>query len=79
MAVLFWYLVKTDLTILYSSIHRTCHVLQGIRNTRPCITGHPVHPIDNNPPPPAQMRKFPSLIFLMAACICVWHITIGLR
>ena len=44
MAVLFWYLVKSD----WSSVryctgeHWTSHFLQGPRNTRQCITGHPV-------------------------------------
>ena len=44
MAVVFWYLVKSDLSsVRYSTrIHWTSHVLQRTRNTRPCITGHPV-------------------------------------
>ena len=44
MAVVFWYLVKSDLSsVRYSPrIHWTSHVLQGTRNTRPCLTGHPV-------------------------------------
>ena len=40
-AVFFCYLVKIDATVsslLYSSVHWTSHVLQGARNTRPCIT-----------------------------------------
>ena len=41
MAVLFLYLI-TMLTLLYSSVHCTSHVLQGTINTRPCMTGHPV-------------------------------------
>ena len=48
MAVLFWYLVKSVFNMFatalwqYSSVHWTSHVLQGNRNTRPCITGHSV-------------------------------------
>ena len=40
----FLYLVKSDVqcTLLYSSVHSTSHVFQCNRNTRPCITGHPV-------------------------------------
>ena len=33
------------ITLLYSAtvtVHWASHVLQGTRNTRPCITGHPV-------------------------------------
>ena len=36
MAVPFWYLVKSD------TGHWKGHSLQGTRNTRPCLTGHPV-------------------------------------
>ena len=45
MVVLFSYLGKSDLYIvhLYSTVHWTSHFLQGIRKTRPCLTGHPVH------------------------------------
>ena len=45
MAVLFWYLVKRDLSSVrvYSSVHWTSHFLQGNRNTRPCTTGHPLY------------------------------------
>ena len=45
MSVFFWYLVKSDASVrycMYSSIHKISHVLQGIRNTRPCLNGHPV-------------------------------------
>ena len=49
MAVFFWQLVKSDLSSLYvySSVHWTIHFLQGSRNTRPCITGHPVFRLDH--------------------------------
>ena len=40
MAVCSWYLLKTDL----SSNMLACHFLQGTRNTRSCIAGHPVYP-----------------------------------
>ena len=30
-------------TLLYSSVHWTSHVFSGTRNTRTCITGHPVY------------------------------------
>ena len=45
MAVLFWYLVKSDVmcTLLYISVDWTSQILQGSRNTRPCITGHPAY------------------------------------
>ena len=44
MALCLWYLVKSDLlSVRYcTSLHWTSHLLQGTRNTRPCITGHPV-------------------------------------
>ena len=53
MAILFWYRVNIDASvrILSSNVYWTSHFLQGTRNTRPCITGHPVyHPLWN----PAQ-------------------------
>ena len=48
MAVIFWHLVKSDLaTVSYCTpVHWTSHFLQGNRNTRPCIPGHPVPEID---------------------------------
>ena len=44
MAVFFWHLVKSDLSSVHSCtcVHWTSHFLQGIRNTRPYLTGHPV-------------------------------------
>ena len=46
MAVSFWYLVKVtlvnDVRILYRSVQWISHVLQVTRNTRPCLSGHPV-------------------------------------
>ena len=44
MAVFIWHLVKNDLaSVCYCKlVHWTRHFLQGTRNTRPCITGHPV-------------------------------------
>ena len=57
MAVLFWYLVKSDASvrirtvypIVYSTLYIrwTRHVIQGTRTTRQCITGHPV--VDPDP------------------------------
>ena len=41
MAMLFWYLAKSDASVCYCKVG-TSHVLQDIRITRPCITGHPV-------------------------------------
>ena len=35
-------LVYCTLLAYCTRIHRTSHFLQGTRNTRPCITGHPV-------------------------------------
>ena len=42
----FWYIVNRALSgvCVYSSVHQR-RVLEGTRNTRPCITGHPVHAI----------------------------------
>ena len=47
MAVLFWYIVKSDLLSVhnFTSVHRTSHFLEGTRYTRPCITGNPVQKI----------------------------------
>ena len=43
MAVLFWDLVKSDASVRYGTVAYTGrHVLQGTRNTRPCMNGHPV-------------------------------------
>ena len=44
MVVLFWYLLKSDLSsVRYSThVHWASHSLQGIRKTRPCLTGHSV-------------------------------------
>ena len=46
MAVLFCYLVKCDASVRYCKVVYTgqwiSRVLQGTRNTRPRITGHPV-------------------------------------
>ena len=44
MAVCFWYFVKSDMTgVRYCTrVHWTSHYIQGTRNTRPCITRHPV-------------------------------------
>ena len=44
MAVIFWYIVKSDLSsVRYCTrIHSTRHFLQGTRKTRPYLTGHPV-------------------------------------
>ena len=44
MAMLFWYLVKSDLSSVgyYTRVHWTSHLIQGTRNTRLCITGHSV-------------------------------------
>ena len=44
MAVFFWYLVKSDLSIVRycTHIHWTSHFLQGTRKTEPCLTGHSV-------------------------------------
>ena len=38
------YLVKSDLVIVFytTSVHWTSHFLKGTRNTRSCLTGHPV-------------------------------------
>ena len=46
-AVLFWYLVKSDLFIVhvYSSLSLDKHFFQRTRKTRPCLTGHPVDEI----------------------------------
>ena len=48
MTVFFWYLIKKRLycTIAYT-INKTN--LQGIRNTRSCITGHPVEQLRHQP------------------------------
>ena len=44
MAVLFWYLVKSDAWLrYYARVHWPSLDLQGTRNTRPRITGHPVY------------------------------------
>ena len=52
MAVLFWYLLKSDQSSvhMYSSVHWTCHFLQGTRNTGPCLSGRPVYraPVNGN-------------------------------
>ena len=38
-----WYLLNSDLSIVhYLRVHWTSHFIQGTRNTRPCLTGHPV-------------------------------------
>ena len=44
MAMFFWYFVKSYLpSVRYCShIHWISRILQGTRNTRPCLTGHPV-------------------------------------
>ena len=43
MAVLFWYHVKSEASVLYSILACTRHATsRGTRTTRPCITGHPV-------------------------------------
>ena len=48
MTVFFWYLVRGDLAVvryctpIHVRVDWTNNFLQGIRNTRPCITGHPV-------------------------------------
>ena len=44
MTVVFWYLGKSAFSSVhvYSGVHWTNHIIQGTRNTRPCITGHPV-------------------------------------
>ena len=39
MAVLLRYL--TSVRLLYSIVHWTSYILQGTRNTRPCLSGHP--------------------------------------
>ena len=42
--VCFWYLIKRDLSsvrVCYS-VHWTSHILQGTRNTRPCLSGRVV-------------------------------------
>ena len=45
MTVLFWYLAESNASVRYGTyVHWTNHVLQGTRNTRPCLTGHPVIP-----------------------------------
>ena len=45
MAVLFWYLVKSDASVRYCILEFTEQVTfyKVIKNTRPCITGHPVY------------------------------------
>ena len=44
MAVLFWYLVNSDLfCVRYCTEYLKSHFLKGTRNTRPWITGQPVH------------------------------------
>ena len=49
MAVLFWHLVKSDLSsVSYCTlVHWASHFLQGNRNTRPCISGYPVLHLSN--------------------------------
>ena len=46
MAVLFWYLVKSDVSVRYCTVatglDNDMYVLQGTRTERPCITGHSV-------------------------------------
>ena len=44
MAVFFWYFFIRDLSrVRYCiPVHWTSHLLQGTKNTQPCITGHPV-------------------------------------
>ena len=46
MAVCFCYLLKICLFMVRycKNVRWTNHFFQGTRNTRPCITGHPVHP-----------------------------------
>ena len=45
MAILFWYLVKSDLSSVgyCVRVHRTSEVLQGTRKTRPLYNCHPVN------------------------------------
>ena len=40
MSVLIWYLVKYDASVRYCTVQWKSHVVQGTRNTRPCINGH---------------------------------------
>ena len=40
MVVMFWYLVQSD-----ASVRTASHPIQGTRNTRPCLTSHPVYNI----------------------------------
>ena len=44
MAVFFLHLVKCDARVRYCScsVHWAIHFLQSTRNTRPCLTDHPV-------------------------------------
>ena len=45
MALLFWYLDKSDLfnVHVYSGVQLKSHFIQGTRKTRPSLTGHPVN------------------------------------